>query len=208
MNILLIGASGMIGSRILKEAAERGHSVRAASRSPEKIALPEGAEALALDVTDGAAVAEAAEGVDVIVTTVSPRSTGNAVSEMAAIGAGAVAGAKAAGVPLMVVGGAGTLNLPDGSPLLPNLPPEILPEATGMKAFKETLPDSDVVWTFFAPAALIAPGERTGTFRLGGDVLLSNEAGESRISAEDYAVALVDELEAPKHRGEVFTIAY
>ncbi|MGR3796385.1 NAD(P)-dependent oxidoreductase [Vannielia sp. SX4] len=208
MNILLIGASGMIGSRILKEAAERGHSVRAASRSPEKIALPDGAKAVALDVTDGAAVAAAAEGVDVIVTTVSPRSTGDAVSEMAAIGAGAVAGAKAAGVPLMVVGGAGTLNLPDGSPLLPNLPPEILPEATGMKAFKETLPYSGVAWTFFAPAALIAPGERTGTFRLGGDVLLSDEAGESRISAEDYAVALVDELEAPKHRGEVFTIAY
>lgn len=208
MKILLIGASGMIGSRILAEAAARGHVVRAASRNPGKIALPEGGEAVALDVTDGAAVASAAEGVDVIVTTVSPRSTGDAVREMAAIGAGVTAGAKAAGVPLLVVGGAGTLNLPGGAPLLPELPPEILPEATGMKAFKETLPESGVDWTFFAPAALIAPGERTGKFRLGGDVLLSDEAGESRISAEDYAVALVDELEAPKHRGEVFTIAY
>lgn len=208
MNILLIGASGMIGSRILDEAAGRGHVVRAASRTPGKIALPEGAEAVALDVTDGQAVAKAAEGVDVIVTSVSPRSTGDAVAEMAAIGAGVVAGAKAAGKPLLVVGGAGTLNLPDGSPLLPNLPPEILPEATGMKAFKETLPESGVEWTFFAPAAMIEPGERTGKFRIGGDVLLSDAAGESRISAEDYAVALVDELEAPKHRGEVFTIAY
>ena len=89
MKILLIGASGMIGSRILAEAAARGHAVHAASRNPNKIALPEGAEAVALDVTDGAAVAQAAEGVDVIVTTVSPRSTGDAVSEMAAIGAGA-----------------------------------------------------------------------------------------------------------------------
>ncbi len=208
MNILLIGASGMIGSRILAEATERGHVVRAASRNPGKIALPEGAEAVKLDVTDGVAVAAAAEGVDVIVTSVSPRSTGDAESEMAAIGAGVTAGAKAADVPLLVVGGAGTLNLPDGSPLLPHLPPEILPEATGMKRFKETLPGSGVDWTFFAPAAFIQPGERTGTFRLGGDVLLSDEAGESRISAEDYAVALVDELEAPKHRGEVFTVAY
>ncbi|MCO6383845.1 NAD(P)-dependent oxidoreductase [Oceanicola sp. 502str15] len=208
MNILLIGASGVIGTRILAEATARGHQVKAASRNPAKIALPEGAEAIALDVTDGAAVAAAAEGVEVIVTSVSPRSTGDAVAEMAAIGAGVTAGAKAAGVPLLVVGGAGTLNLPDGSPLLPNLPPEILPEATGMKAFKESLPDSGVAWTFFAPAAQIAPGERTGKFRLGGDVLLSDENGESRISAEDYAVALVDELEAPKHRGEVFTIAY
>ncbi|MBS8227241.1 NAD(P)-dependent oxidoreductase [Vannielia litorea] len=208
MKILLIGASGMIGSRILAEAAARGHAVHAASRNPNKIALPEGAEAVALDVTDGAAVAQAAEGVDVIVTTVSPRSTGDAVSEMAAIGAGAMEGAKAAGKPLLVVGGAGTLNLPDGSPLLPNLPPEILPEATGMKAFKESLPESGVDWTFFAPAALIEPGARTGKYRIGGDVLLSDVDGESRISAEDYAMALVDELEAPKHRGEVFTIAY
>ncbi|MBF9032853.1 NAD(P)H-binding protein [Rhodobacterales bacterium HKCCE2091] len=204
MNILLIGATGVIGSRILSEAVARGHEVIAASRKGD---APEGTP-LSLEASDAAAVAEAADGAEVIVAAASPRSSGDAEAEMAEIGAGILGGAEASGARLIVVGGAGTLNLPDGRPVLSVLPPEILPEATGMRDFRGKLADSAADWTFFAPAAQIAPGERTGSFRLGSTTLVSDAEGESRISAEDYAVALLDEIEAPAHRRAVFTVAY
>lgn len=208
MKILLLGASGMIGSRILSEAVSRGHSVVAASRNPDKIAAAEGVTPVAVEVSDAEAVAKAAADVDAIVLSVSPRSTSDAVSEMQAIGGGALAGARKAGKRLVAVGGAGTLNLPDGTPVLDTLPDFIVPEATGMKNFKQSLAESDVDWSFIAPAALIEPGERTGKFRVGGDVLMADAEGNSRISAEDYAIALLDEVEAKAHPKEVTSVAY
>ena len=83
-----------------------------------------------------------------------------------------------------------------------------LPEATGFKAIYEALKASDLDWTFFSPAAMIQPGERTGKFRLGKDVLVSAADGQSTISAEDYAIALVDELEKPANRKSIMTIGY
>lgn len=208
MKLLILGASGMIGARILAEAVERGHDVLAASRNPEKIAEGDKVRAVALDVTDADAVASAAESVDVIVQSVSPRSTDDAVSEMAAIGAGVLGGALTAGKRLIVVGGAGTLSLADGTPVLDTLPDFIVPEATGMRNFRQSLSESDADWTFIAPAALIEPGARTGVFRLGGDVLMADAEGNSKISAEDYAVALLDEVEAKAHPKEVISVAY
>jgi len=70
------------------------------------------------------------------------------------------------------------------------------------------LRNSDLDWTYFSPAALIQPGERTGKFRLGEDTLIADEKGNSSISAEDYAIALVDELENPKYIRKRFTIGY
>ena len=107
-----------------------------------------------------------------------------------------------------MVGGAGSLNLPDGSPVLPHVPEMYRPEAAGMKAVYEKLKGSDLDWTFFAPAGIIQPGERTGVFRLGKDVLVSAADGSSTISAEDYAVAMVNELEAPANRRSIMTIGY
>lgn len=208
MKILLLGASGMIGSRVLAEAVSRGHEVVAAARHPERIAAGPGVRPVGIDGTDGAAIARLADGAEAIVSAISPRNGGDPVAEMAAFGGAAMAAAKAAGKRLVMVGGAGSLNAPDGSPVLPRVPEPYRAEATGMKAVYQKLKDSDLDWTFFAPAATIQPGERTGRFRLGRDVLVSDAEGTSAISAEDYAAALVDELERPAHRRSVMTIGY
>ena len=114
----------------------------------------------------------------------------------------------ASGKRYLVVGGAGSLNLPDGSPLLDKLPPEYKGEATAMRAVRDELKASSLDWTFFSPAVMIMPGERTGSYRLGTTTLISNQQGESRISAEDYAHALVSELEDPRYRRSQMTIGY
>ena len=206
MNILVIGASGMIGSRIVAEALSRGHAVIAAARNPAKIAPRPGVTPLALEVTDVAALSAAAAKADVVIGAVSPRSTGNAQAEAMVYAEALIAGLG--GKRLVLVGGAGSLNLPDGSPVADHVPEAYSAEAKGMRAAFERIAASGIDFTVLAPAAMIAPGERTGTFRLGGRTLLADAKGESRISAEDYAVALLDEVERPAHRGQIFTLAY
>ena len=207
MKLFLVGASGMIGSRILAEAVARGHQVVAGARNPGKIAALPGVTAVAVDASDAATLAAHAEGVDVYIQSVSPRSTGDAVAEMAGYTAAFLVAAPVA-KRAIVVGGAGTLNLADGSPVMAHLPDFIVPEATGMKRLKDALVTSDLDWTFIAPAADIQPGNRTGVFRVGGDVLMSDADGKSHISAEDYAVALLDEVEKPAHLRKVMSVAY
>lgn len=208
MNLLIVGASGMIGSRLTTEALSRGHTVVGAVRSPDKLPSTAGLTAIKLDVTEGAAVAEAAKAADVIVGSVSPRSTGDAATEMAAIMSGLIEGATTAGKRLMVVGGAGTLNLPDGTPVADVVPEAYAAEAKAMRAAYALLEASDADYTFIAPPGEIAPGEKTGTYRTGGRIYLTDAEGQSRISAEDFAVAFLDEIETPKHMGEVITVAY
>lgn len=208
MKLLVIGATGMVGSRVVAEALSRGHEVIAAVRSPEKVTEAPGLTALKLDVTDGAAVAAAAKDADVVIGAVSPRSTGDAATEMAAIMKGYIAGAEGAGKPLVVVGGAGTLNLPDGTPVADVVPEAYAAEAKAMRAAYELLEASQADYSFLAPAGEIAPGEKTGIFRLGGREYLMDAEGNSRISAEDYATALLDEVETPAHKRAVFTVAY
>jgi uncharacterized protein len=208
MNILLVGASGMIGSRVLAEAIARGHHVTAATRRPERIAPGPNIQAVHLDATNSQALTTLAREADVIVTATSPRGGGDPIAEARAIGDSAIAAARAAGRRLFVVGGAGSLNLPDGRPLAETLPDAYRGEALAMRGVLNTLKASDIDWTFFSPAAMISPGAKTGKYRLGTTTLLSNEAGESRISAEDYADALLNELEQPAHRRSQMTIAY
>jgi putative NADH-flavin reductase len=208
VKILLVGASGMIGSRVLAEAAARGHHVIAATRHPEKIATGANVRAVGLDATDSKSLAAQAREADVIVTATSPRGGGDPAIEARAVGDSAIAAARQAGRRLFVVGGAGSLNLPDGRPLAETLPDAYRPEALAMRGVLDSLKASDIDWTFFSPAAMISPGSKTGTYRLGTTTLLANEAGESRISTEDYADALVNELEQPAHRRSQMTIAY
>ena len=208
MKILLVGASGMIGSRVLAEATARGHQVTAVTRHPEKIAAGPNVRAVGLNATDAGALAAEARATDVIVTATSPRGGGDPVAEARAVGDAAIAAARQAGRRLFVVGGAGSLNLPDGRPLAETLPDAYRPEALAMRGVLNSLKASDIDWTFFSPAAMISPGTKTGTYRLGTTTLLSNDKGESRISAEDYAHALVNELERPAHRRSQMTIAY
>lgn len=208
MNILLVGASGTIGSRVAAEATSRGHQVTAIARRPERIATRANVTPVGLNATDAQALAALARNADVIVTATSPRGGGDPAAEAQGVGDAAIAAARQAGRRLVVVGGAGSLNLPDGRPLAETLPDAYRPEALAMRGVLESLKASDVDWTFFSPAAMISPGAKTGAYRLGTTTLLSNDNGESRISAEDYADALVNELEQPAHRRSQMTIAY
>jgi hypothetical protein len=209
LNILLVGASGMIGSRILAEAAARGHHITAAARHPEKIARGPNITPVKLDATDQSALTALARNADAIVMATSPRSGGDPMKEAKALGDAGIAAAKATGKRLLIVGGAGSLNNADGKPLIDTMPPRLRTGEPGaMRAVLETLKTSDITWTFFSPAMSIRPGKKTGKYRLGTSTLISDEKGESKISAEDFADALVNELETPKHLKSQMTIGY
>jgi putative NADH-flavin reductase len=207
-SILLVGASGMIGSRILNEATSRGHYVIAASRHPEKIAAGPNIHPEKLDATDEKAFEAEARHVDVIVLATSPRGGGDPLAEAKAVSDAAIATARATHKRLVVVGGAGSLNYPDGRRVVDTLPEAYRAEALAMRNFLDTLKTSDINWTFFSPAFSIAPGAHTGKYRVGTTTLLSDAKGDSRISAEDYADALVSELEKPAHIRAQMTVAY
>jgi uncharacterized protein len=207
--ILLVGASGMIGSRILSEATSRGHYVIAATRHPEKIATGPNIHPVKLDATDEKAFVEQARHADVIVLATSPRGGTDPLAEAKAVSDAAIATARITHKRLMVVGGGGSLNFPDGRPVVDSLPPAYQGEARAMRAVLERLKTTtDVDWTFFSPPMSIAPGTHTGKYRLGTTVLLTDAQGQSRISAEDYADALVKELEKPQHSRAQMTAAY
>jgi putative NADH-flavin reductase len=201
MRIALIGATGNIGSRILAELASRGHSVTAIARNVEKVPATPGVTAQRGDAGDEDALAGLLLGHDAVISSVhftqsDPRKL--------------IAAVKAAGVPrYLVVGGAGSLEVAPGKRLVdvPQFPAEYKQEALAGAAFLDLLRDETALdWTFLSPPALIVPGERTGTFRLGTDQLLADAKGDSRISMEDYAIALVDELETPRHSRRRFTV--
>jgi len=209
MKLLLLGASGMIGSRILTEALTRGHNVRAAARTPDRIAAADGVETVALDANDAAALADAAKDVDVIISALSPRSTGNAIEEALTFTRALIDAQRRTGKRLVTVGGASSLHLADGTSVLTQTPQAIVPEATGMRWAYGLLTLEDVDFVVLAPSGQIAPGARTGSFRLGGRTLLTDAAGApGNISAEDFAVALLDEVERPAHFRTIVAVGY
>jgi uncharacterized protein len=209
MKVVLFGASGMIGSRILDELVRRGHAVTAVVRNPEKVQAFNGVKVVQGDVTDPASVAAIAKGSDAAISAYAPppTETGKILDATRSL----LAGLKQAGVRrLIAVGGAGSLEVAPGLKLVdtPEFPSAWMAIALAHRDVLPILKESDLEWTYFSPAALIAPGVRTGKFRLGGTRLVANDRGESRISAEDYAVALVDELENPQNIRKQFTAAY
>lgn len=207
MKILVIGASGMIGSRIMREALGREHAVVAAARNPGRI-TEVGVDKLSLDVNDSAAVAAVAEHVDVVVSAVAPRASGDPTKDALAFTRSLIEVHRETGKRIVMVGGGGTLHLPDGTPVAPLVPEPYSEEAKAMRRAYGLLVAEDIDFVVLAPSGTIAPGERTGTFRLGGRVVIAGEDGEGRISAEDFAVALLDEIEQPKHFRTVFTVGY
>lgn len=202
MKIALIGASGRVGSRILAELSSRGHAVTAIARDPAKITSLPGVTAIAGDIEATDALAQHVKGHDLVISSVL-FSASDANKLIAAV--------KASGVRrYYVVGGAGGLEVAPGKLLLDT--PEFLDiykvEAQAGVDFLDKLKAEDGLdWTFLAPSAVFEPGERTGTFRLGKEQLLTNESGSS-ISFEDFAVALVDEIETPAHVRQRFTVGY
>ncbi|MER5782008.1 NAD(P)H-binding protein [Streptomyces mobaraensis] len=212
--IALFGANGTIGSRVLREALDRGHQVTAVVRDPAK--LTEQHPNLTVttgDVLDPQSVAAVAQGRDVVVSAVGGGDGPGHIATIKPAAESLVAGLRTLGdaAPrLIAVGGAGSLRTPDGKQVwdaegLPEFLLQIMHAHGDALDFYRTV--TDVRWTNLSPAGLIEPGERTGTYRTGLDDLVVDENGESRISAEDYAVALVDEIEEPRHIGERFTVA-
>lgn len=205
MKILVIGATGMVGSRVVNEALARGHSVIAASRSGPADERP-GVEAVALDVNDTGALQRLAETADLVVSAVSPRSSGDPVTEALAFTQSLI---DAVGETRLVqVGGASSLEDADGTPLIDSAPAAYRAEALGMLKAYELLAASNADFTVLAPAKMISPGERTGKARIGDRTVVTDGEGGSEISAEDYAVVMLDEIEQPRHRRAIFNAAY
>ena len=212
MNIGLIGASGMIGSRILDEAVKRGHRVRAVVRNPEKVASQPGVTAIAGDATEAASIAATTAGLDVVISAYGPGAGPD--DDLLKNAHALLDGLASARVPrVIVVGGAGSLENESGervvdSPHFPEIyKKRSLQQAAAYEVFRAAS-DPAVTWTFVSPAMTIAPGRRTGTFRVGGDRLMFDAHGESKISAEDFAVAILDEAEVPKAPNRRISVAY
>lgn len=201
-NVALIGASGNVGTRLLQELSSRGHRVTAIARHPEKVPPLTDVNAQFGDINDATAMAALLKGHDAVVSSVGFLNS-NAKDLVDLV--------RQSGVKrYLVVGGAGSLLLESGERVIdqPDFPQEYHAEATaGAEFLDEIQKVSDLDWTFISPSALFIPGERTGQFRLGKDQLLVNENGSS-ISYEDFAIALVDELEQPAHIKQRFTVGY
>ncbi|WP_031076750.1 NAD(P)-dependent oxidoreductase [Streptomyces sp. NRRL WC-3742] len=211
MRITVFGSTGNVGRRVVTEALTRGHEVTAVVRDaarahgfPPTVAIAVG------DARDPQAVARIADGQDLVITATRPAP--GSEHELPAATRGLLAGLTGTAVRLLAVGGAGSLTVPGTGATLaedPSFPDEIRPIAL---ACNEQLDlyraDPAVDWTYLSPAALLEPGERTGRYRLGRDDLLLDADGNSAISMEDLAVALLDEAETPTHRRTRFTAAY
>ncbi|WP_308364689.1 MULTISPECIES: NAD(P)-dependent oxidoreductase [unclassified Microbulbifer] len=212
MKIALIGASGFIGSSLLTEALERDHQVTALVAHPDKLQPRDGLTAVGIDVLDTGRLADRLAGHDAVISAFS----GHAQEDVRGYyGRGIesiLAATKRAGIErLLVVGGAGSLEVAPGVQMVdtPEFPAQWKESALGARDTLERLRgEEELEWTFLSPAALIEPGERTGNFRLGGDQLLVDGEGQSRISVQDYAVAMIDELEQPAHSRRRFSVAY
>ena len=202
-NVSLIGATGNAGSRILAELARRGHRVTAIARHPERVPKLEGVIAKMGDTNRVTDLALLLKGHDVVVSSVHFLD-GDADKLIEAV--------RKARVPrYIVVGGAGSLDNGKGVRLIDagEVPEPYKAESLAGCAFLELLQEiNDLDWTFLSPSAQFVAGERTGAFRVGADIVLRDANGRSWISYEDYAVALVDEIELPRHSRRRFTVGY
>ncbi|HUH32337.1 MAG TPA: NAD(P)-dependent oxidoreductase [Daejeonella sp.] len=217
MKIALIGASGFVGSAILKEAVERGHQVKAIVRNPEKVKQEsESVSVTECDIMDTDQLAEVLKGSDAVISAYNPGWTNPAIYDDFLKGAQSIqeAAKRSAVKRLIVVGGAGSLFLAPGVQLIdtPEFPAEIKAGASAARDYLDILQKEDQLdWTFLSPAIEMHPGTsgvRRGTYRAGLDNPVFDEQNRSVISVEDIAVALLDETEDPEHIGRRFTVAY
>ncbi|MBC5642478.1 NAD(P)-dependent oxidoreductase [Parabacteroides sp. BX2] len=213
--MVIIGATGYVGSAILKEALGRGHQVKAIVRDPSKLTLihPH-LKVVGGNVTDTDFLSRELAKSDAVISAFNPGWSNPHIYEETLEGYGSILCAvRNSGVHrFLMVGGAGSLLVAPGRQLMdePDVPKKLLPGIRGMaKVYTDLLlPEKSVDWVFLSPAANMAPGERTGKFRLGKDELIVDESGDSNISVEDFAVAMIDELEQEKHHQERFTLGY
>ena len=213
--VVVIGASGFVGSAILNEALNRGIDVTAIVRNPEKIQISNpNLTVVKADVTSAVEAAKYVKGADAVISAYNPGWTNpNIYEDTLTIYPAIVKGVKDAGVKrILIVGGAGTLFVSPGVRVIDSgaIPESYMPGVKSLaEFFLNTLSkEKDIDWVFFSPAGSFVPGKRTANYRLGKDDLIVDANGESNISVEDYAKAMVDELETPQHHQERFTIGY
>ncbi|NUT77617.1 NAD(P)H-binding protein [Pseudomonas sp. C1C7] len=216
MKVVVLAATGKAGRATVSELLSRGHEVTAVARSPEK--LPSSVTSIADDLSSADKLASIIKGADAVVSAFGPStddpryfSDVSYTDQLVSVTERVIEAVSKTGVPrLIVVGGAGSLWLSPGVTVLNSghWPEQYVPIATShVKAFA-ALKASSINWTYFSPPMMIAPGIRTGKFRLGGDDVVFDDKGKNWISFEDYAVALVNELEKPEHEYGRFTIGY
>jgi uncharacterized protein len=213
LRIAVLGGNGMIGQRIVNEALERKHHVTLVVRDSSRVTQRHDRLKIEKgDVLDSSGVARLAAEHDAVVSAVGTARASNPDYTLYLRAAESlVTGFRKAGADrsrLIVVGGVGSLTDPTGKLLLERVPEARRPEHLGQKAaldFYRTI--TDIKWTYVSPPGSIAPGKRTGKYRVGLDEILIDANGESQISMEDYAVAILDELEQPRHIGKRFTVA-
>ena len=213
MKIALIGATGFVGSAILKEALERGHDVTAIVRHPDKLQAHPKLHAKKGDVYSADEVARLVSGHDAVISAFNPGWSDPEIYNHQVKGTESIIkGVKQAGVKrLLFVGGAGSLEVKAGvqSVDLPQFPAEYKQGALATRdALNMLRKETSLEWSFLSPSADLSPGQRTGKFRLGKDQLLKDAKGESRVSVEDYSVAMLDEVERPAHIRQRFTVGY
>ena len=211
MNIVLYGATGKSGPSILKELLSRGHHVTAVVRTPSKLEPQPNLTIKQGTVDSAAEIAANIAGADAVVSAYGPPLTKEGVRELIPVTQRFIDAVKQSGAKrFLYVGGAGSLFVAPGVTLEASghLPAEWLPIAHAHTDALALIKKSDINWTSFSPAAFFEPGPRTGKFRLGKDDLISDAQGNSKISFDDLAIALVDELEKPQHQHQRFTIGY
>lgn len=203
MKLAIIGATGNIGSKIMAEALQRGHDVTGIARHPEKLTGHPRLTPRQGDVSEPDALAALLKGHDAVISSVHF----SAFDAEKLVGAVRKSGVKR----YLAVGGAGSLEVKPGVALVdsPDFPAAYKAEALKGRDYLNYLKkQDDIEWTFLSPAAVIAPGKRTGVFRLGKNEVLFDKSGNSSISQEDYAIAMLDEVEAPRHIRGRFTVGY
>lgn len=213
--VVLIGASGFVGSAILNEALNRDFHVTAVVRNPDKIKIEN--EHLVVKKADVSSLDEVygvCKGADAVISAFNPGwDNPNIYDETIKVYLTIIDGVKKSGVNrFLMVGGAGSLFIAPGLRLVDSgeVPEKLLP---GVKALSDIYlnflkKEKEIDWVFFSPAADMAPGVRTGRYRLGKDDMVVDVVGNSHISVQDYAAAMIDELEKPAHHQERFTIGY
>ena len=216
MRLVLFGATGNVGQRVAAEALRRGHEVVGVVRDPAAVKSPDPRVRLVKgDATNADNIAEIVRGADAVVSAISPRpnARGLPAPSLRANARALIKGLRVAGVKrVLYVGGASSLEVAPGKALAdtPDFPEIYKAEARegreALSVWRDEAKGLD--WTYLSPAAEIAPGKRTGTYRTTGDQLLVDAKGRSFITFEDYAVAVLDELERPQHVGQRFGVAY
>lgn len=211
MNIALIGASGFIGSALRQEALSRGHQIKALVSNPSRLEPAAGLQVEATDVLDTARLSAQLRGHDVVISAFSGHAAADVYGYYLDGIRSLLQAARAAGVRrLLLVGGAGSLEIQPGVQLLdtPEFPAEWKATAEGAReALKLVRQTTELDWTVLSPPPHIHPGTRTGRYRTGLDAVIPGANGPADISVEDYAVAMIDEAEKPRHLRQRFTVA-